>query len=116
MEITPEQIRAARALIRVEQSDLADRAHVSVVTIRRLEAPDGSERVAPATIASVQHALEQAGVEFIPGGVRRRRATPRDHQALYQELREISLRSAAYQRQIEQLTEGELYDGNGLPA
>ncbi len=37
MEITPEQIRAARALLRLEQVELAARAHVSVVTIRRLE-------------------------------------------------------------------------------
>jgi DNA-binding transcriptional regulator YiaG len=41
MLITPDQIRAARALLRMDQEDLARRANVSVVTVRRLEAPDG---------------------------------------------------------------------------
>jgi transcriptional regulator with XRE-family HTH domain len=60
MKIAPEQIRAARALLRLEQADLARRAHVSVVTVRRLEGAEGSERVTPATFDGVRQALEQA--------------------------------------------------------
>ena len=37
---TPEQIKAARALLRMEQEELARRAGVSVTTIRRLEAAE----------------------------------------------------------------------------
>ena len=45
MLITPEQIRAARALLRLEQDELARRANVSVVTVRRLEAPAAPSKV-----------------------------------------------------------------------
>ncbi|HEV2301267.1 MAG TPA: XRE family transcriptional regulator [Stellaceae bacterium] len=116
MEITPEQIRAARALLRLEQAELAGRARVSVVTIRRLERRKDSERVAPGTSAAVRKVLEQAGAEFIPDGVRRRRSARPDAAALYEDLRAISLRSAARLRGRELLTDADLYDENGLPA
>jgi transcriptional regulator with XRE-family HTH domain len=116
MQITPDQIRAARALLRLDQAEVAQRAHVSVVTIRRLEAPDGGERVAPATLDSVRAALEQSGAEFIPQGVRRRRAIRPDAEALYEDLRAISLRSGARLRTGDHLTDADLYDENGLPA
>jgi transcriptional regulator with XRE-family HTH domain len=116
MEITPEQLRAARALLRLEQAELAERAHVSVVTVRRVEGEHGTARVAPDTLASVRGALEQAGVEFIPDGVRRRRPARRGARALYQDLRTISLRSAAQLQGRELLTDADLYDEDGLPA
>ncbi len=116
MEITPEQIRAARALLRLEQAELAQRAHVSVVTIRRLEGVDGNARVTPVTVQGIRRALEQAGAEFIPDGVRRRRATPPDARTFYEDLRAISLRSAARLQGRELLTDADLYDEDGLPA
>ena len=116
MEISPAQIRAARALLRLEQSELADRAGVSVVTIRRLETEDGLGRVASGTVGSVRSALEQAGVEFIPQGVRRRSEARPDAEARFEALRAISLRSAEKLRGRELLTEADLYDENGLPA
>jgi transcriptional regulator with XRE-family HTH domain len=116
MEITPEQIRAARALLRLEQAELAQRAHVSVVTIRRLEAVDGSGRVTPMTVEGIRQVLEQAGAEFIPDGVRRRQAARLDARTLYDDLRAISLRSAARLQGHEQLTDADLYDEDGLPA
>jgi predicted transcriptional regulator len=61
MIVTPEQMRAARALLRMEQDELARRSQVSVVTIRRLETADGLQRIAPATLAGVRHVLEDAG-------------------------------------------------------
>ena len=116
MEITPEQIRAARALLRLEQAELAERAHVSVVTIRRLEGTQSDQRVTPGTLAGVREALEQAGAEFIPDGVRRRRTVRPDPRTLFEDLRAISLRSAARLQGRELLTDADLYDENGLPA
>ena len=115
MEITPEQIRAARALLRLEQADLAARAHVSVVTIRRLERGQGPVRVAPGMVAGIRRVLEEAGAEFIPDGVRHRRARP-DDGGLYEDLRAISLKSADRLKDRALLTDADLYDENGLPA
>jgi transcriptional regulator with XRE-family HTH domain len=116
MNISPEQIRAARALLRLEQAELAQRAHVSVVTIRRLEAEHGSERVTPASLDEVRRALEQAGAEFIPGGVRRRPVARPDAGSLYEALRAISLRSVARLQGRELLSDADLYDETGVPA
>ena len=115
MIITAEQIRAARALIHLDQEELAREANLSVVTVRRLETPQGYERVAPATLDQVRKALERAGVEFIEGGVRRRHPERPDTRMLFEELRTISLRSAERLRGREQLTESDLYDDQGLP-
>ena len=84
MLITPEQIRAARALLRLEQDDLARRAKVSVVTVRRLEAPNGLSKVTLGTVDEVQRALEAAGAEFIDRGVRRRQKTREEMEARFQ--------------------------------
>jgi transcriptional regulator with XRE-family HTH domain len=116
MEITPEQIRAARALLRLDQSALAARARVSVLTIRRIESGSESGRVAPATVAGVVSALEKAGAEFIPDGVRRCRVAQPDASALYEDLRLISLRSAARLEGRRLLSDADLYDKDGLPA
>jgi predicted transcriptional regulator len=114
--ITSEQIRAARALLRVEQKDLAYRAGVSTTTVRRLEAVGGVDQVARGTVEAVQRALEQAGAEFIDGGVRRSRSPSRDVAALYRELLSIAQRSATLQSQLPHLSESDLYDDRGLPA
>ena len=111
MEITSDQLRAARALLRLEQAELAERARVSVVTIRRIEAMRG--RVASMTVDGVRRALEQAGAEFVPDGVRRRRP---DEEAVFRDLRDISLRSAERLRGRELLTDADLYNEDGLPA
>jgi transcriptional regulator with XRE-family HTH domain len=116
MNISPEQIRAARALLRLEQADLAQRARVSVATIRRLEGADGRERVAVETFGGVRQALEEAGAEFIPDGVRRRRPAVPVGPSRYDDLRAISLRSAARLRGRDLLTDADLYDDDGLPA
>jgi len=59
------QIRAARALLNINQTDLARMASVHVATIRRLEAAS-QIRGAAETLWKIQKALEAAGVEFIP--------------------------------------------------
>jgi transcriptional regulator with XRE-family HTH domain len=61
--MTPSQCRAARGLIRCTQDELAQKAAVSIVTVRNFEL----EKSAPirATIEAMRRALESAGVEFI---------------------------------------------------
>ena len=49
------------ALLRLEQDDLARRANVSIVTVRRLEAPNGLSKVTLGTVGEIQRALEAAG-------------------------------------------------------
>jgi transcriptional regulator with XRE-family HTH domain len=115
MIISPEQIRAARALLRLEQDELARRARVSVVTIRRLEAVDGASRVAPATVDGVRQALEAAGAEFLEGGVRRRPWSPEEIEERIRTIDEISRRSAERLKGQQLWTDDDLYDENGLP-
>jgi transcriptional regulator with XRE-family HTH domain len=111
---TREQIKAARALLRMEQEELARRAGVSVTTIRRLEAASGEYPVAEATAGEVQMALQEAGIEFIHDGVRRigGNADP----ALLGDLRAIARESARLQAALPQWTEDDLYDDRGMPA
>jgi transcriptional regulator with XRE-family HTH domain len=116
MEITPEQIRAARALLRLGQAELAEKAHVSVVTIRRLEGPTGLDRVSRPSLDGIRKALEQAGAEFIPFGVRRRIADSPGDASLFEDLRAISLRGAERLRGQNLLTDADLYNEDGLPA
>ena len=65
-------------MLRIGQKRLAELACVSVITIRRIEAMDRIETVAPATLDGVRRQLEQAGAEFIVDGVRRRRPQQAD--------------------------------------
>ncbi len=111
---TSEQIKAARALLRMEQDELARRAGVSVTTIRRLEAANGEYAVAEETAEGVQNALREAGVEFIHDGVRRApKVIDRD---LVADLMKIAEESARLQQGAPLFTEDDLYDENGLPA
>ena len=114
MRVTSDQLRAARAMLRLDQTDVARRASVSPVTIRRLESHSGLGQVAAETVAEVQRALEVAGAEFIDNGVRRRTAMPADD-ALLADLIEISRRSASHLKGQALLTDADLYDENGLP-
>jgi transcriptional regulator with XRE-family HTH domain len=63
--ISAAQIRAARALLNINQEELAKIASVHVATIRRLETATGV-RGAADTLWKLQGALEGGGVEFIP--------------------------------------------------
>jgi transcriptional regulator with XRE-family HTH domain len=59
------QIRSARAMLRWSAQKLADRANVSVQTIKRFEAADGIPPSRSSTLLDVKAALEAAGIEFI---------------------------------------------------
>jgi len=114
MLITPEQIRAARALLRMDQASLARDAGISVVTLRRLEEQHGLSKVAPATVDQVRRTLEKAGAEFIDRGVRRRGASPDDIQVIKQDIDRFVARGAALMAKYPPLTDDDLYDENGL--
>jgi predicted transcriptional regulator len=60
-----EVIRAARALLRWEQQDLARASSVSLPTIKRLEAQPGIMTAHMSTLVALKRALEGAGIEFI---------------------------------------------------
>ena len=63
--LTGEQIRAARALSRMEQAGLAKAAAVSVETIKRLERMSGPIAANTGTEAAIRRAFDAAGVIFI---------------------------------------------------
>jgi transcriptional regulator with XRE-family HTH domain len=114
MLITPEQIRAARALLRLDQATLARDAGVSVITLRRLEEQNGLSKVAPATVEVVRRVLEKAGAEFIDRGVRRSALTPAAIRSIKRDIDKIVARGAALMAKHPPLTDDELYDENGL--
>lgn len=65
--LTAEQLRAARALLRWDQSTIAERAGVSIETIKRLEKMDGPLlSTKTATLHALEKAFEAAGLDFIP--------------------------------------------------
>jgi predicted transcriptional regulator len=63
--IGPAQIRAARALLNINQSMLSKWASINVATVKRIEG-SAEIRGTADTIRKIQKALEEAGVEFIP--------------------------------------------------
>ncbi len=112
--ISAEQIKAARALLRMEQDELARLSGVSVTTIRRLEAASGERLVAEATTGTVRKALEEAGVEFIHQGVSLK-AKAADGEPLLARLRAIAERAATGAAGRDWLTDADLYGDDGLP-
>ena len=67
LSITSDLIRAARALLRWSQGDLARASGVSLPTIKRLEAIPGIMGAHSSTVAALRRALESAGIEFTNG-------------------------------------------------
>ena len=63
--INPAQMRAARALLGIDQRKLAELAGVSLPTIQRMEASEGNVRGVIDTLTKVVEALDRAGVELI---------------------------------------------------
>ena len=83
--ITSQQMRAARALLGIDQRELAELAGLSLPTIQRMEASNGQVRGVVDTLVKVIAALDAAGIELLgenaPGtgtgrGVRLRDAAP----------------------------------------
>ena len=69
MLTTGNQLKAARALIGMNQSELAERAGVNVNTIRNMESKAGNTLTSGVDVVhKVQAVLEAAGVEFLNHG------------------------------------------------
>ncbi len=66
--MTGTQLRAARALLSIDQRTLAGMAGVSVPTIQRMEASGGIVRGVVESLMRVVVALDRAGVELIGDG------------------------------------------------
>ena len=66
--ITGHQMRAARALLGIDQKTLAELAGLSVPTIQRMEASSGNVRGVVDSLTKGVAALELAGVELIAEG------------------------------------------------
>ncbi len=74
--MTSAQMHAARAMLGIDQRQLADLSGVSLPTVQRMEASDGNVRGNVDSLVKVVEALNRAGVELIgddmpsPGGGR----------------------------------------------
>lgn len=66
--ITSAQMRAARALLGIDQKGLAEMSGLSVPTIQRMEASDGNVRGVVDSLTKVVEALDRAGVDLIGEG------------------------------------------------
>ncbi len=63
--ITGAQMRAARALLGIDQRQLAELSGVSLPTIQRMEASEGNVRGVVDTLTKVVEAFDRAGIELI---------------------------------------------------
>ncbi len=59
------QLRAARALLGIDQRQLAELSGVSLPTIQRMEASEGNVRGMIDTLTKVIEALDRAGIEIL---------------------------------------------------
>ena len=66
--ITAAQMRAARALLGIDQRALAELSGVSLPTIQRMEASEGTVRGVVDTLMKVVAAFDAAGIELIGEG------------------------------------------------
>ncbi len=66
--ITAAQLRAARALLGLDQRKLADLAELSLPTIQRMEASDGVIRGTVDSLTKLIGALDAAGIELLGEG------------------------------------------------
>lgn len=66
--LTAPQLRAARALLGLDQRQLAEAAGLSLPTIQRMEASNGMIRGNVDSLMKLVDALERAGVELIAEG------------------------------------------------
>ena len=66
--ITAGQLRAARAMLGMEQKRLAELSGLSVQTIQRMEASEGTVRGQVDSLMKLIAALEAAGIQLIGEG------------------------------------------------
>ena len=63
--ITAAQLRAARALLGIDQRKLAEQCELSLPTIQRMEASEGVIRGNVDSLMKLVAALDRAGIELI---------------------------------------------------
>jgi len=63
--VTGSQIRAARALLGISSTELAELSSVSLRTVAKIENSDGIPDTTTKTLQKLIHALEAGGIEFI---------------------------------------------------
>ena len=63
--LTAAQMRAARALLGIDQARLAELSCFSLATVQRMEASEGNVRGVVDTLMKVIEALNAAGIELI---------------------------------------------------
>jgi predicted transcriptional regulator len=63
--ITGPQMRAARALLDIDQKTLSELSGVSLATIQRMESSPGNVRGVVDSLMKVVEALDRAGIELI---------------------------------------------------
>lgn len=66
--ISGRQMKAARALLDMDQRTLAELSGVSIATIRRMEASSGTVRSNVDTLVKIVETLEEEGVLLIGNG------------------------------------------------
>jgi transcriptional regulator with XRE-family HTH domain len=66
--ITAAQLRAARAILGIDQRTLAARAGLSLPTIQRMEASEGVVRGNVDSLMKLVEALDASGIELIGDG------------------------------------------------
>jgi len=68
--ITPHQIRAARAVLKWTQAELADKVGININSIKNIEAETSQAR--PATLEKIKAIFERYDIEFLPhNGIQR---------------------------------------------
>lgn len=70
--ITAGQMRAARALLQIDQRRLAESAGLSLPTVQRMEGSDGVVRGHIESLSKLIAALNAAGIELIDDGAESR--------------------------------------------
>lgn len=66
--VTGAQLRAARGLLNMSVSDLAERTGLALNTVRKAESTNAAAPVTAANARLLASTLEAAGVVFIPAG------------------------------------------------
>ncbi|UFW82890.1 helix-turn-helix domain-containing protein [Bradyrhizobium barranii] len=64
--ISPEQIRAGRALLGITQSELAERAGISTTGLNNIERGNADPKAS--TLRAIEAALSEGGVIFLSDG------------------------------------------------
>jgi predicted transcriptional regulator len=64
--ITPEQIRAGRALLGITQAELADKAGISTTGLNNIERGNADPKAS--TLRAIEASLTEAGIVFLSDG------------------------------------------------